>query len=344
MKPDNPPKIAVLLVNLGTPSAPTPQAVRSYLNQFLSDTRVIEMPKFLWQIILKLFVLPSRPKKVAEGYKAVWDTDSPMRKILNNQAIGLQTMLNARTNTPVIVEPAMTYGEPALSRTLATLHSEGVRHFVIAPLYPQYSATTTGAVFDAMARTIMQMRDVPAVSFLRDYHAHPAYIQALANSVRAFWQIHGKPDKLMMSFHGIPKPYADKGDPYGKRCRCTAAQVAVALGLGQDEWLCTFQSRFGAQEWLKPYTDETLRAWGNQGVQKVHVLSPSFSADCLETLEELDEENRENFLHAGGKEYHYIPALNENNDHIALIADLVLPHVEAWRQNLYGYYAHDDGK
>lgn len=335
MRPTTPPKIAVIIVNLGTPSAPTPQAVRHYLEQFLSDTRVIEMPKILWQIILRTFVLPFRPKKVAEGYAAIWQNDSPMRTILHEQARLLQARFNAENlKCAVAVEAGMTYGEPSLKRLLQNLHADGIEHFVIAPLYPQYSATTTAAVFDVVARFGLKTRNLPAMSFLKDYHAHPLYIKAMANKIRDYWQVNGKPDKLLMSFHGIPKPYEDKGDPYGRRCRCTAAQIAAELSLSDDEWLCTFQSRFGAQEWLKPYTDETLMAWGAAGINCVHVVSPSFSADCLETLEELNEENRENFLHAGGKAYHYIPALNADAEHIALLHDLILPHIKAWEQNL----------
>lgn len=338
MKPQTPPRIAVLLVNLGTPDEPTAPAVRRYLKQFLSDPRVIEIPQFLWAIILNLFVLPTRPKRVAAAYASIWDGDSPIRKILHTQADALESRL-ADTAAPfaVSVHPAMTYGNPAITDTLDTLRSEGVDHFVILPLFPQYSATSAGAVFDAVTYWSQKQRNLPNLTLVKDYFAHPLYIHALANKIRAFQAEHGKPEKLMFSFHGIPQPYADKGDPYANRCRCTAAQVAHALGLGADEWITSFQSRFGKQEWVKPYTDVVLEEWGKSGVKSVQVVSPAFSADCLETLEELGEENRDNFLHAGGESYHYTPALNADDAHIDLLEALARPLVQGWAGTLQGW-------
>lgn len=338
MKPELPPRIAVLLVNLGTPDEPTAPAVRRYLKQFLSDPRVIEIPKFLWAIILNLFVLPSRPKRVAEAYASIWDGDSPMRNILNTQVEMLESRV-AESAAPfrVSVHAAMSYGNPGLPDVMDKLRGEGVDHFVMLPVFPQYSATSTGAVYDAITKWSLKQRNLPNMTIVKDYFAHPLYIKALADSIRRFQAIHGKPEKLMFSFHGIPQPYADKGDPYPKRCKCTAAQVAHELGLKQDEWIISFQSRFGKQEWVKPYTDVVLKDWSKAGVRSVQILSPAFSADCLETLEELAIENRETFLEAGGQEYHYIPALNFDDAHIDLLQALSEPLVKGWAGTLDGW-------
>lgn len=338
MKPTLPPRIAVLLVNLGTPDEPTAPAVRRYLRQFLSDPRVIEIPRFIWAIILNLFVLPSRPKRVAEAYASIWEGDSPIRAILKEQAHLLTPHLEtAAAPFRVSVHPAMSYGNPGIPDVMDTLRSEGVDHFVLLPLFPQYSATSTGAVFDAVNKWALKQRNLPNISIVKDYFAHPLYIKALADSILRFQEKHGKPDKLMFSFHGIPQPYADKGDPYPQRCKCTAAQVAHTLGLKEDEWIISFQSRFGKQEWVKPYTDVVLEEWGQQGVRSVQVVSPAFSADCLETLEELAIENRDNFLNAGGQEYHYIPALNADAAHIELLAAISTPLVKGWAGTLDGW-------
>lgn len=338
MKPKLPPRIAVLLINLGTPDEPTAPAVRRYLRQFLSDPRVIEIPKFLWAIILNLFVLPSRPKRVAEAYASIWDGDSPMRNILNSQVEQLEPRL-AAANKPfrVSVHAAMSYGNPGLPDVMDKLRMEGVDHFVLLPVFPQYSATSTGAVYDAINKWALKQRNLPNYTIVKDYFAHPLYIKALADSIRRFQAKHGKPDKLMFSFHGIPQPYADKGDPYPKRCKCTAAQVAHELGLGESEWIISFQSRFGKQEWVKPYTDVVLDEWAKSGVKSVQILSPAFSADCLETLEELAIENRENFIEAGGQEYHYIPALNMDEAHIDLLEAMSAPLVKGWAGTLEGW-------
>ncbi|WP_019672224.1 ferrochelatase [Psychrobacter lutiphocae] len=334
MKPHHPPRIAVLLVNLGTPDEPTAPAVRRYLKQFLSDPRVIEIPQFLWAIILNLFVLPTRPKRVAEAYATIWEGDSPIRKILQQQVTKLQQRLEGSINTADIsVHPAMTYGNPGIVDVLDRLSAEGVEQFVILPLFPQYSATSAGAVYDAVSKWSLQQRNLPSFTIIKDYFTHPLYINALVDSIRRFQAEHGKPEKLMFSFHGIPQPYADKGDPYPERCKATATLVAQELGLNDDEWIISFQSRFGKQEWVKPYTDVTLEAWGKSGVGSVQVVSPAFSADCLETLEELAIENRDNFLQAGGQEYSYIPALNDDEAHIDLIEALVKPLVIGWAQS-----------
>ena len=338
MKPELPPRIAVLLINLGTPDEPTAPAVRRYLRQFLSDPRVIEIPRFLWAIILNLFVLPNRPKRVAEAYASIWDGDSPMRNILNTQVEKLESRL-VDTATPfrVTTHAAMSYGNPGLPDVMDKLRSEGVDHFVMLPVFPQYSATSTGAVYDAITKWSLKQRNLPNITIVKDYFAHPLYIKALADSIRRFQATHGKPEKLMFSFHGIPQPYMDKGDPYPRRCKCTAAQVAHELGLKDDEWIISFQSRFGKQEWVKPYTDVVLDDWAKSGVKSVQILSPAFSADCLETLEELAIENRENFIEAGGEEYHYIPALNFDEAHIDLLEAMSAPLVKGWAGTLDGW-------
>ncbi len=336
-KPSN--KTAVILLNLGTPDEPTESAVRRYLRQFLSDTRVIEIPMFIWKIILNVFVLPIRSKRVALAYKEIWgvggdageQADSPIRHLINKQSSLLQQRIDARIGEgQVIVSPVMTYGNPSITRTFDSLQAQGVEQFIVLPLFPQYSSTSTGAAYDAISHWLKSRRNLPGITIIKDYYNHPAYIRALAESVRAFQAEYGKPQKLLMSFHGIPQPYADKGDPYADRCRKTAKLLADRLGLHDEEWQCSFQSRFGKQEWIKPYTDVTLEEWGKAGVDSVQVISPAFSADCLETLEELAIENRDNFLNAGGKHYDYIPALNVDAAHIDLMAAITLPMIDAW--------------
>ena len=344
MLPKKTVSLGVVLVNLGTPDAPTPDAVRRFLRQFLSDQRVIEIPKFLWQIILNFFILPFRPKRVAKLYASVWDTngDSPMRRILNQQVAALDQQLKGIFPANIHVRAAMSYGNPSVPSVMNSLRAEGVDHIVVVPMFPQFSATSSAPVYDAVQQWCATQRNLPTLTILKDYFAHPAYIQALAQSVIDYRAEHGSAQKLLMSFHGIPQPYADKGDPYPQRCRCTAAQVAQLLGLKEDEWAISFQSRFGKQEWVKPYTDKLLADWAAAGVESVQVLSPAFSADCLETLEELAEENKHLFLEAGGKQYSYIPALNSRTDHIQLLADLVTPHLQAFWQTMP--YYHSDKK
>lgn len=340
MRPAHRPRVAVLLANLGTPDAPEPKAVSAFLRQFLSDQRVIEIPKMIWFFILNLAVIPLRRKRVAHAYASIWQDDSPMRRILLAQCAGLQQRFDQMPDLPVqvSVHPVMSYGRPGVDATLDQLMQEKVEHIVVLPLFPQYSATSNAAVYDAVSRWMQKQRNLPSISILKDYFAHPRLIQALAQQVREFQAQHGQPDKLLMSFHGIPQPYADKGDPYPRRCHCTAAQLAQALGLREDQWAISFQSRFGRQEWVKPYTDDILTTWGQSGVQSVQVISPAFSADCLETLEELAVENRELFLTSGGKSYEYIPALNAEAVHLDLLEALAKPLVKGWSDTLVGWY------
>lgn len=329
------PKVTVILANLGTPDEATAPAVRRFLKQFLSDTRVIEIPKFIWWVILHAFVLSFRPKRVAQAYASVWSTDSPMREIVLKQTqLIKQRLLDENHQFDLTVVPAMTYGQPSIYAVFEQLEKVPQEHVILLPLFPQYSATSTAPLYDAFARWIPNQRHLPGITMIKDYYQHPLFIQALVDSVLAYQEQHGKPEKLLMSFHGIPQPYADKGDPYADRCRMTAKLVAEALHLNEDEWAISFQSRFGKQEWVKPYTDVLLEQWGQAGVRSVQVLSPAFSADCLETLEELAVENKETFQHAGGGEYAYIPALNTDQAHIDLLASLVQANLDALTHTL----------
>ncbi|WP_159516189.1 ferrochelatase [Acinetobacter sp. 18QD2AZ41W] len=328
-------KVTIILANLGTPDAPTIPAVRRFLKQFLSDQRVIEIPKPIWQIILRLFILPFRPKRVSQAYAQVWGEDSPMREILLQQVNTVKTHL-----TPLYpqfelnVVPAMTYGNPNIQQVLARVSEQPQDHVILFPLFPQYSATSTAPLYDALAKWVVKQRNLPGLSIIRDYYQHPLFIQALAQSVRDYQAVHGQPEKLLMSFHGIPQPYADKGDPYADRCRITGQLVAQALGLSAEQYAISFQSRFGKQEWIKPYTDVVLEDWAKQGVKSVQVMSPAFSADCLETLEELAIENAETFKSLGGGSYRYIPALNSREDHLRLLNSLLQANLEALTQTL----------
>lgn len=328
-------KVTIILANLGTPDEPTIPAVRRFLKQFLSDQRVIEIPKPIWQIILRLFILPFRPKRVAQAYAQVWGQDSPMREILFEQVAAVKTHLTQLyPQFELNVVPAMTYGNPNIQDVLAQVSAQPQEHVILFPLFPQYSATSTAPLYDAVAKWVVKQRNLPGLTVIRDYYQHPLFIQSLAQSVRDYQAIHGQPEKLLMSFHGIPQPYADKGDPYADRCRITGKLVAEALGLSEDQYAISFQSRFGKQEWIKPYTDVLLEDWAKQGVKSIQVMSPAFSADCLETLEELAIENAETFKAMGGESYRYIPALNSREDHLRLLNSLLQANLDALTQTL----------
>jgi ferrochelatase len=328
-------KITVILANLGTPDAPTAPAVRKFLKQFLSDQRVIEIPKPLWQVILRLFILPFRPKRVAHAYASVWSVDSPMREILLAQVEQVRAALTkAYPEFELNVVPAMTYGQPGMSTVLEQMTQNPQDHILLLPLFPQYSATSTAPLYDLLAQWMQKQRNLPGLSIVRDYYQHPLYIQSLAQSVKEYWAEHGRAEKLLMSFHGIPQPYADKGDPYADRCRKTAQLLAQALDLNDEEWAISFQSRFGKQEWVKPYTDQLLQDWAVQGIKSVQIMSPAFSADCLETLEELAIQNAELFLSLGGEQYAYIPALNAREDHLQLLLCLLQANLDGLKQTL----------
>lgn len=308
------------MVNLGTPDAPTAKAVRRYLKEFLWDDRVIKRNP-IWWLVLNGIVLTLRPKRVAKLYESIWDGDSPIRTIGFKQQEKLQAMLGE----DVHVELAMTYGNPSFVTCLEKLNTQGFENIVVLPLYPQYSATTTAAIFDQVANFIKKSRDMPSIHLIKDYHKNDSYINALANKIDAFWQEHGRAEKLLFSFHGIPKSYVEKGDPYRKQVEHSVKLLVEKLNLKESEYQLCFQSRFGPTEWLQPYTDKTLEAWGKDGIRSVDVVCPAFSADCLETLEEIAEENKEIFMENGGEQYRYIPALNESDEHVAMMAELVKP-------------------
>jgi ferrochelatase len=312
-------KTGILLANLGTPDAPTPDAVKRYLRQFLSDKRVVDTPRLLWWPLLRGVILPLRAPRVAKLYQSVWmEEGSPLMVYSRRQQQALAARL---PDTPVAL--GMSYGSPALESAVDELLAQDVDHIVVLPLYPQYSCSTVAAVWDELARILAKKRAIPGISFIRDYADDASYIDALAASVRASFAVHGEPDVLLLSYHGIPQRFAHEGDDYPQRCRDTTRELVSALGLSPDRAMMTFQSRFGREPWLTPYTDETLKMLGEKGVKHVQVMSPGFSADCLETLEEIAVQNREIFLEAGGKQYEYIPALNAAPEHIEMMANLV---------------------
>ncbi|WP_437608657.1 ferrochelatase [Erwinia sp. V71] len=318
MRQDKP---GVLLVNLGTPDAPTSSAVKRYLKQFLSDRRVVDTPCWLWWPILNGIVLPFRSPRVAKLYASVWmEQGSPLLVYSQRQ----RDALAARLDMPVAL--GMSYGNPSLKSAVDSLMQQGVTRLIVLPLYPQFSCSTVASVWDGLSQVFAGYRSLPDVAFIRDYAEHPAYIAALKASVEQSFATHGKPDLLVMSFHGIPQRFANEGDDYPQRCQDTFAALTAALGLQPDEAMMTFQSRFGREPWLQPYTDETLQGLPAKGVKHIQVMSPGFAADCLETLEEISEQNREFFLHAGGEKFSYIPALNDDALHIEMMVQLVNQH------------------
>lgn len=324
-------RVGVLLVNLGTPAAPTAAALRPYLRQFLSDPRVIEIPRAVWWPILHLIILNTRPRKSAQKYASIWTPEgSPLLVHTKRQATLLKGYLGERTRTPLLVDYAMRYGEPSVEQGILRLKAAGCDRLLVLPLYPQYAASSTGSVFDAVAATVKRLRNPPELRLIKHFHDHPGYIATLAESVRAHWATHGRPDRLIMSFHGVPRFTLEKGDPYHCECQKTARLLAENLGLAPDAWQVTFQSRFGRAEWLTPYTQPTLEALARQGVGRVDVICPGFVADCLETLEEIAVEAKTAFLAAGGREFHYIPCPNERPDFIRALADLTLGHLAGW--------------
>ncbi len=330
-KHDAMPCTGILVTNLGTPDAATTPALRRYLGEFLSDPRVIETPKWIWWFILNVIILRIRPKRSAEAYEQVWtDEGSPLLTIGRKQQQALQQLLEQKFTGPIKVELAMRYGNPSIADGLKKLRDANAQRVLVFPLYPQYSAATTASTFDAVAEYFKQCRWVPELRMINHYHDHAGYIDALANSIDKHWQQNGKPEKLLFSFHGLPKDYFLAGDPYHCECHKTARLVAEKLSLSKEDWITTFQSRFGPREWLTPYTDITLQELGGQGIKSVNVICPGFSADCLETLEEIRLQNRDFFMEAGGDHFEYIPALNDNPDHIAMLATLITEHTQGW--------------
>ncbi len=328
---EQPPAIGILVANLGTPAAPTARALRPYLRQFLWDPRVIELNRVLWWTILHAAVLVTRPRASAELYRKVWTPEgSPLLTLSRAQAAGLEQRLAGRARMPVRVELGMRYGEPSIGAALRRLAGAGCRRLLVLPLYPQYAAATTASTFDAVFEELRSWRWVPELRTVATYHDEEGYIAALAASIDELWRRDGSPDRLVLSFHGMPQRYFDSGDPYFCYCQKTARLVGERLQLPADRLLVTFQSRFGREEWLKPYTDETLKSLPGRGVKSIDVVCPGFAADCLETLEEIDGLNREFFLHAGGERYRYIPCLNDRPDHLDFLADLVARHLGGW--------------
>lgn len=326
-----PEKTAILLVNLGTPDAPTAQAVRPYLKEFLSDPRVVEIPKAIWWLILNGIILNVRPKKSAAKYATIWMKEgSPLRVYTEKQAHLLEGFLSQRTKAPFVVDFAMSYGNPSIPSVMQKLKAQNCSRILVVPMYPQYAASATATVFDRVFSTMQNLRNIPAVRTIKHFHDEAGYIKALAANVNEYWMKHGRPEKLVMSFHGVPKYTLEKGDPYHCECHQTGRLLAQALSLKAEQYVVSFQSRFGKAEWIKPYTTATLLALGQQQTKRVDVVCPGFTADCLETLEEIAQEGKEDFQHAGGGEYHYIPCLNDRNDWMHALTDLVMDNLHGW--------------
>ncbi len=325
------PTTAVLLCNLGTPDAPTAPALRRYLAQFLGDPRVVEIPRLVWWPILHGIILRTRPAKSAAKYATIWTPEgSPLAGWTAKQALMLRGWLG-EAGLPVRVQHAMRYGQPAIGAQLKVLQEAGVQRVLVLPLYPQYSSTTTASLFDDVAAWVKRSRTYPELRFVNGYHAHPGYIAALEKSVRAHWQREGGPaERLVMSFHGIPERNVRLGDPYADQCRATARLLAQALGLSEQQWQITFQSRFGKARWLEPYTEPTLVALAQAGTRRVDVMCPGFTGDCLETLEEINQEARHAFMEAGGKEFRYIPCLNDDAAWITALSQIAQQQLEGW--------------
>ncbi len=321
-------KIGILVTNLGTPEAPTPKALRKYLREFLSDPRVVEINRLLWWFILKIILL-IRPAKSAHAYATIWTNEgSPLALNTQAQAMALQQVLG----DAYIVDWAMRYGQPSISAKIDAFLEKGVRKLLVLPLYPQYSASTTGSTFDAVAKDFQHRRWIPALRFIDGYHDHASYIDALCASIKQHWQHNGRCDKLVFTYHGVPLRYLHKGDPYHCFCHTTTRLVAQKLELKEDEFLTTFQSRFGREPWIEPYTDHTLMALAKEGVGSVQLICPGFSSDCLETLEEIAIQNKAYFLEAGGKEFQYIPALNDREEHIQCLAQIISENLQGWEK------------
>lgn len=321
---------AAVLVNLGTPTAPNASALRRYLREFLSDPRVIELQRALWLPILYGVILPLRAGRSAAAYRRIWMAEgSPLRVLSERLARAVAAHLNAST-PGITVRLAMRYGEPSVSTVLRELRESGLQRVIVLPLYPQYSASTAASVFDAVVDELRTWRQVPDLRFIADYHAEPGWIEAVATSIRAHWATHPRGEKLLFSFHGIPQRYVRNGDPYEDQCRASAAAIAAHLGLREDAWQVCFQSRVGREPWLRPYTDETVKALGAAGVDSIDVACPGFAVDCLETLEEIAMQNAEFFEAAGGKHLRYIPALNDGPVHAAALAGLLRRHGAGW--------------
>jgi ferrochelatase len=318
------PKQGVILCNLGTPDAPQTTELRRYLKEFLSDPRVVEIPRLIWWLILNLIILRIRPRRSAKLYRSVWTEEgSPLLVHSRAQVEGVQRLLSEKYKKDVPVVLGMRYGNPSMESAIKSLTEQNVRNITVLPLYPQYSGATTGSTFDALAQCFTQLRWVPELHFIGGYHQNPAYIKAICASIKRHIKEQGEPDKFMFSYHGTPERYLKNGDPYHCFCHQTTRLVRESLNLPEDKVMTTFQSRFGREPWLQPYTDVTLEQLPEHGTKHLAVICPGFSSDCLETIEEINMEGREIFMEAGGEAYHYIPCLNSDSTHIKALADVV---------------------
>jgi len=329
-EPRPPGPVGILLVNLGTPDAPTAGAIRRYLGQFLSDPRVIEIPQWLWQPILRGVILPLRPRKLASRYREIWlDQGSPLLVWSLAQAQAVRQAFQAQ-GADLRVEVGMRYGNPSLPDAIQALRGQGCERILVAPMYPQYAASTTATAVDAVAAHAARLRNQPELRFIKRYHDQPEYIDALAGQVERYWDEHGRPQRLLLSFHGLPRSVVERGDPYRRDCMETALLLERRLGAGPGLVHVAFQSRFGAQKWLEPYTEPTLKAWAGQGVAEVDVLCPGFLADCIETLEEIQLQCRDAFLAAGGRRFRFIPCLNGDAGWGKGFAAIIGRHLGGW--------------
>lgn len=323
-----PAKTAIVYCNLGTPQAPTAPALRRYLAEFLSDPRVVEIPRFLWLMILHGIILRVRPAKSAHKYASIWTTEgSPLKVWTEKQSLALQQLFDPHK---VVVRYAMRYGSPAVPQVLDELKAQGVTRVLVLPAYPQYSGTTTASVFDAVYAWGMRTRNLPEMRFINHYHDHPGYIEALAEKIRTHWAQHGRAEQLVMSFHGVPERTLLLGDPYHCECHKTARLLAQSLGLSKDEYKVCFQSRFGKAKWLEPYTEPTVRELARQGCRSVQIVCPGFVSDCLETLEEIALEVKAAFLEEGGEQFHYIECINDSPVWIQAMHSLTMTHMSGW--------------
>lgn len=319
-------RIGVLLVNLGTPDAPTPAAVRRYLAEFLHDHRVVDLTRWLWCPVLHFIILPLRSPKVAKNYASIWTEEgSPLLALSQRLTRGVANALPG-----VDVRLAMRYGNPSVPDVMRAMEADGCRRFVVLPLYPQYAASTSASSHDAVMREVLRWRRQPELRLIQDYHRDAGWVAAIAESIRAHWAVNGRGDRLLMSFHGIPQRFVAGGDPYAAQCRASAEAIAAALGLGENEWALTFQSRFGREPWLQPYTDKTLEQWGREKAGTIDVVCPGFAVDCLETLEEIAVENAHAYVEAGGTALRYVPALNDAPAHVEALAALLRRHLAGW--------------
>ena len=317
------PRQGILLCNLGTPDAPRPAELRRYLKEFLSDPRVVEIPRLLWWMILNLLILRIRPRRSAKLYQSVWtEAGSPLMLYSQGQVKAVKERLAEKYgDIPVVL--GMRYGNPSMASAIKELTDQNVRDIIVLPLYPQYAGATTGSTFDAIAKTFTQLRWVPELQFINGYHKSEGYLEAICSSIRRHIEQHGQPDRLVFSYHGTPERYLKNGDPYHCFCHQTTRLVKEKMGLDETQVMTTFQSRFGREPWLQPYTDKTLEQLPENGIKHVAVICPGFSSDCLETIEEINMEGRESFIESGGEQFHYIPCLNDEPAHIDALVSIL---------------------